>query len=224
MPFLKTFSHANIWIMLFLYTLNSYQLWGLLGLKLNATILASTIQMEIIWNSINDSLLVIVFFSFSLPSPSPLSQIQFSTLFIYFLESTILHFPNNLEHLTLHSRSLMQWASAPSVVETCGCWNVKYLPNCDYPDKGFAHGSCWKCVPGVRNLEPMLVGGRGGGTYVVIGTPYLLLLIFSSSLSSLIYPILHSNLEAKEGPKKTKPKEKKRERKRWKSCKVLISW
>jgi hypothetical protein len=58
-------------------------------------------------------------------------------------------------------------------------------------------------------------GGRGRGRGGV--TPYLLLLIFSSSLSSLIFHILHSNLEAKEAPKNTKPKEEKnkeRERER----------
>jgi hypothetical protein len=85
MPFLKTFSLANIWIMLFLYILNSYQLWDL-GLKLNATILATTIQLEIIWNSINDLLLVNFF---SLPSPLPLSQIEFSTFFCFFWEGGI---------------------------------------------------------------------------------------------------------------------------------------
>ncbi len=73
------------------------------------------------------------------------------------------------------------------------------------------------------------MGGGGRGrvgwvTYVVIGTPYLLLLIFSSSLSSLIFPILHSNLEAKEAPKNTKPKEEKeRERERERKMEKLQS-
>ncbi len=73
-------------------------------------------------------------------------------------------------------------------------------------------------------------GGGGGGTnwgYRVIGTPYLLLLIFSSSLSSLIFAILHSNLEAKEAPKKPNPRRKKKREKDGKIAKFFLyhdSW
>jgi hypothetical protein len=86
--------------------------------------------------------------------------------------------------------------------------------------------SCWKCVvalfPESEIWSPCWWGEEEGGGGL---TPYLLLLIFSSSLSSLIFPILHSNLEAKEAPKNTKPKEEKnKERERERKMEKLQSF
>ncbi len=145
------------------------------------------------------------------------------------LESTILHFPNKLEHLTLHSRSLMQ---SISICTTFGCWNLwllkleNYPPNCDYPNKGFAHGKllemCCCSFPRVRNLEPMLVGGGGGGGG---GLHHIYYFWYSLLPYLVLYSISYIlTWKQKKPPKTPNPRKKKtkreREREREKDRKV----